>query len=405
MTFASASLGNPVRIFSVSEVNAQVHALLEASFSELWVEGEISNCRAYPSGHTYFTLKDADSQISAVLFRGNAAGLRFKLADGLKVLARARISTYVKRGDLQLIVSVLEPRDKGALQIAFEQLKAKLAGEGLFDAKRKKPLPRFPTRIGIVTSLQGAALRDILTVLKRRWLGLDILLHPVAVQGEAAAGEIAAAIANFNRWYPETEVLLVGRGGGSIEDLWAFNMEAVARAIAASSIPIISCVGHETDVTIADFVADARAPTPSAAAEMAVPDQAPLRESLSYARERLALRINDRLRSLKERLSYLRAHPALKSPSRLYEERLLRVGELAARITEAVQRRMEDSQRALGLQSARLDALSPLKVLGRGYAIAQKLPAREILRAASQARPGDKLLLKLHQGEVECEVQ
>ncbi|MBI4678017.1 MAG: exodeoxyribonuclease VII large subunit, partial [Elusimicrobia bacterium] len=261
------------RIYTVAELNSQVHDLLEGGFPEVWVEGEISGARTYPSGHTYFTLKDAESQISAVLFKGYGLSLKFEPKDGIKCLVRARVSTYVKRGDLQLIVFHMEPKEKGALQLAFEQLKERLAREGLFDPARKRPLPPFPSRIGIVTSLKGAAVRDMLSILKRRWEGLEIAVLPVKVQGDGAAAQISQAIADFNERLPDIDVLLVGRGGGSIEDLWAFNEEPVARAIAGSRIPVVSCVGHETDFTIADFVADVRAPTPSAAAELVAPDK------------------------------------------------------------------------------------------------------------------------------------
>jgi exodeoxyribonuclease VII large subunit len=395
----------PARVYSVSQVNAQIHELLEDSFPELWVEGELSNCRAYPSGHTYLTLKDADSQIQAVLFKGAAFAVKFKPEDGLKVLVRARVSSYVKRGDVQLIISAMEPREKGALQLAFEQLKAKLAAEGLFDEARKKPLPPYPRRIGIVTSSQGAAVHDMITVLSRRWPGLDILVYPVKVQGDGAAGEIAQAVADFNESLPDTDVLLVGRGGGSIEDLWAFNEELVARAIAASKIPVISCVGHETDTTIADLVADMRAPTPSAAAELAVPDQAAVLAQLADSRRRLLTSIQERLRSLAERLDFARRHPFLQSPHRMYEERSKRVDELFGRLPEALRQVLLHAEKDLRLQMEKLDAFSPLKVLGRGYAIAEKLPGREIIRRAEQVRPGDRVRVRLHQGDIHCEVK
>jgi exodeoxyribonuclease VII large subunit len=393
------------KVYTVSQVNEQIHELLEASFPELWVEGELSNCRAYPSGHTYMTLKDEGAQIAAVLFKGAAFGLKFKPADGLKVLVRARVSSYVKRGDVQLIVSSMEPREKGALQLAFEQLKARLAAEGLFAEERKKPLPPYPRRAGIITSSQGAAVHDMITVLSRRWPALEILLYPVKVQGEGAAAEIARAVADFNALLPDTDVLLVGRGGGSIEDLWAFNEEPVARAIAASRIPVISCVGHETDFTIADFAADVRAPTPSAAAELAVPDQAAVLAGLADCRRRLTSSIVELVRGLEARLDFARRHPFLQSPHRMYEERSKRVDELSGRLPEALRRVLLHAEKDLRLQMEKLDAFSPLKVLGRGYAIAEKLPGREILRRAEQVRPGDRVRVRLRQGEIHCEVR
>ena len=393
------------RIFTISEVNSQIHELLEVSFPELWVEGEISNCRAYPSGHTYLTLKDENSQIQAVLFKGAAAAVRFKAQDGHKVLVRARVSSYLKRGDVQLIISAMEPREKGALQLAFEQLKAKLAAEGLFEEERKKPLPAYPRCVGIVTSLQGAAVHDMVTVLSRRWPLLEILVYPVRVQGDGAKEDIAQAIADFNELLPDTDVLLVGRGGGSWEDLWAFNEELVARAIAASRIPVVSCVGHETDTTIADFVADMRAPTPSAAAELAAPDRTSVLAQLADSRRRLLCGMEELLRRWEERLSSAKERPCLQSPGRMYEEHSRRVDELGARLSEAVRRFLLHAQQDLRLRLEKLDAFSPLKVLARGYAIAEKLPERAILRRADQVRAGDRVCVRLHQGEIYCEVK
>ncbi|MEK7858124.1 MAG: exodeoxyribonuclease VII large subunit [Elusimicrobiota bacterium] len=393
-----------VRVFTVTELNNQGHDLLESSFGELWVEGEISNCRPYPSGHTYMTLKDAQSQIKAVLFKGSAYNVKFKPADGLKVLVRGRVSSYAARGDLQLILSAMEPREKGALQLAFEQLKAKLAAEGLFDEERKKPLPLYPRVVGVVTSLQGAALRDILSVLKRRWDGLQILIAPVSVQGEAAKDEIARAIQDINTHYPDTDVLLVGRGGGSIEDLWAFNEEIVARAIAGSKIPVISCVGHETDTTIADFVADRRAPTPSAAAELAVPEKQAVQDSVAGHQDDLVMSMRDILERLEQRLDHARRHPFLQSPHRMYEQRLLRVDELAGRLPDAIRQILRHAGKDLALHAQKLDAFSPLKVLGRGYAIAETFPKGEILRSPDQVRPGERVRIRVSKGNIYCEV-
>ncbi len=394
----------PAKVWTISELNARVHDLLESNFPEVWVEGEISNFRPYPSGHSYFTLKDAQSQVSAVLFKGDAGSLKFSPKDGLKVLARARVSSYVKRGDLQLVVSRMEPRDVGALQLALEQLKEKLKKEGLFEADRKRPIPRYPKTIGIVTSLQGAAVRDMLTVIGRRW-PLQVLIYPVRVQGEGAAAEIAQAIEDFGRHAPETDVLLVGRGGGSIEDLWAFNEEPVARAIAASPIPVISCVGHETDFTVADFVADVRAPTPSAAAELAVPQREAVLARIEESGQSMRSTLLARLQRLEERLARARSHPLLESPRRLYEQLARKVDELSARVPEAARRALERCQRSLELRLGKLDALSPLKVLSRGYSIAERTRDRRILHRASDAKPGEELRLRLHHGRLICEVK
>ncbi|MBI2788370.1 MAG: exodeoxyribonuclease VII large subunit [Elusimicrobia bacterium] len=390
------------RVFTVSELNAQVHQLLEASFPELWVEGEISNCKAYPSGHTYLSLKDDKAQIKAVLFKGSSFGVRFKFTDGLKILARGRVTSYEPRGDLQFIISAAEPREKGALQLALEQLKAKLQAEGLFDEARKKPLPPFPKSVGVVTSGQGAAVRDIIHVLSRRWPGLDIRVWPVKVQGPGAAAEIADAIRGFNELAPDTGVLLVGRGGGSIEDLWAFNEEPVARAIAASSIPVISCVGHETDTTIADFVADLRAPTPSAAAEMAVPEKAAVLDRVAELVDAMSQDLRDTLESLSRRLQYAAAHPFLKDPRRLWEQRVQRVDDLSMRLPEALRRRLETLGLRLGAAAGRLDAISPLAVLARGYAIATS--KGKVLTSPKQVRKGDPVTVRLSEGEIDCEV-
>ncbi len=390
------------RVFTVAELNAQVHELLEASFAELWVEGEISNCKAYPSGHTYLTLKDDKAQVRAVLFKGASFGVKFKFQDGLKVLVRGRVTSYEPRGELQLVIQAAEPRDKGALQLALEQLKAKLQSEGLFDEARKKPLPPYPDSVGVVTSGQGAAVRDIINVLSRRWPGLDIRVWPVKVQGPGAAEEIAEAVRGFNELSPDTDVLLVGRGGGSIEDLWAFNEEPVARAIAASRIPVVSCVGHETDWTIADFVADLRAPTPSAAAELVVTEKAALRDRVFEHADAMAQNLRDRLEALGRRLAYAAAHPLLQDPRRLWEQRAQRVDELSARLPEGARRLLERLGLRLGATAGRLDAISPLKVLGRGYAIATR--DGKIITKAGQVKTGDDIRVRLHEGELSCEV-
>ena len=390
------------KVFTVAELNAQVHELLESSFPELWVEGEISNCKAYPSGHTYLTLKDDKAQVRAVLFKGSSFSVKFKFVDGLKVLVRARVTSYEPRGELQLVISAAEPRDKGALQLALEQLKAKLQAEGLFDESRKKPLPPFPKSVGVVTSGQGAAVRDIINVLSRRWPGIQIRVWPVKVQGPGAAEEISAAIDGFNELADDTDVLLVGRGGGSIEDLWAFNEESVARAIAASNIPVVSCVGHETDWTIADFVADLRAPTPSAAAELVVPEKAALLDRLIEHDDAMAQTLRDKLEDLGRRLAYASQHPLLQDPRRLWEQKVQRVDELSVRLPEAVRRLLENAGLRLSATAGRLDAISPLKVLARGYAIAQS--GGKVLTKSTQVKRGDAVHIRLSEGEIHCEV-
>ncbi|PIP82823.1 MAG: exodeoxyribonuclease VII large subunit [Elusimicrobia bacterium CG_4_9_14_3_um_filter_62_55] len=412
---------------SVAELSRRIHDTLESVFPGQWVEGEISDPRTFPSGHAYFTLKDPEAQISAVLFKGAASGVRFKLEHGLEVLAYGRVSSYVKRGQYQFIVSQMKPKRAGALQLAFEQLKRKLEAEGLFDKGRKRPLPAFPERIGLVTSRQGAALRDMLSVLERRFDGLHIRIFPVPVQGDAAAPAIAEAIADANAYFPDTDVLLVGRGGGSLEDLWAFNEEAVARAIAGSKIPVVSCVGHETDFTIADFVADLRAPTPSAAAELVVSDRAAVLDRLVALAGRLAPALSAAVERLEERLSGLLRSPYLRDPFRLFEAKAQRIDELTGRIAPAFSRlfdragerlaragsriaptmriALERAQTRLGRRMETLDALSPLRVLERGYAIAFKRGTKKLLRSKADAETFDELTIKLQDGEIPVRVE
>src|SRR2546427_4549224 len=294
----------PRTLYTVSALTALLRVHIESAFSNIWVEGEGSNLRIPTSGHAYFTLKDAASQMRAVLFRSVGRSLRFALQDGMQLVCRGRVTVYEPKGDYQVIVEYAEPKGVGALQLAFEQLKARLAAEGLFDQARKRPLPFFPRRIGVVTSATGAAIRDIVQVAHKRDPGITIVLNPVAVQGESAAGEIARAIEELNE-LGGFDVLVVGRGGGSLEDLWAFNEELVARAIAASRIPVVSAVGHEIDFTIADFVADVRAPTPSAAAALVVPDRVEIARGLARTDGALRAALVRRVARLRERVSAL----------------------------------------------------------------------------------------------------
>jgi exodeoxyribonuclease VII large subunit len=403
MSFSAANVGGPPKILSVTELAWRIRRTIEEAIAPMWVEGEISNWRVY-AGHAYFTLKDEQSAIRAVLFRDKAEALAFEPQDGLKVLVWARVSLYAKRGDIELVALSMEPREKGALWLAFEQLKAKLAAEGLFESSRKKRLPPYPATVGLVTSLEGAAVRDMLSVLRRRWEGLRVLVYPVRVQGDGAPEDIVRALRDFNRDFPETDLLLVGRGGGSWEDLQAFNTEPVARAIAASRIPVVSCVGHETDTTIADFVADVRAPTPSAAAELAVPEKRALLEGLRDIEGRMRQAVERRLSELETRLSHLSGRAFWKRPERLFENALRRLAEIEEELERAIEERLSAAERALALSAQKLHAFSPLQVLSRGYAIAEKMPERKILTDARQARPGDTIRLILRQGRLSCEV-
>jgi exodeoxyribonuclease VII large subunit len=437
------------KIWRVSELNRAAGELLEEAFPRIWVEGEISNWKLYSSGHAYFSLKDDGGQLAAVLFRAAAKRFSFEPRDGLAALACGRVSIYGPRGQYQLIVEELEPRGKGALQLAFEQLKEKLQKEGLFDAARKRRLPALPRTVGVVTSPTGAVIRDILNVLGRRFAGVRVLLNPVRVQGEGAAAEIAAAIAELNR-RGDVDVMIVGRGGGSLEDLWAFNEEEVARAIAASAVPVISAVGHETDFTIADFVADLRAPTPSAAAELVVESKAALQERvaaqerrlrtacrarLQRARHRLdalAVRrmIGDRRRHLRDlaqevdgleaalrragadrlakrrrELSRLGEALAHRSPRARWGLIRARLGPAVARLGAAGARAITDRRASVAAASETLEALSPLGVLARGYSICRRLPGLEIVKDAALVAVGSEVEVKLHRGELRCTVR
>ena len=313
-------LSTPVsvrRILTVSELTVRLRDLLETEFFEVWVEGELSNCRVWNTGHLYFTLKDSGAQMRGVIFRSALRNLKFKPEDGLRVVARGRVSVYEPKGEYQLVSEHMEPHGLGALQLAFDQLKKRLHDEGLFDAGRKRPLPALPRKIGVVTSLDGAAIRDIIKVLQRRYANAHLVIRPTRVQGEGAAMDIARGIRAIAR-LPGIDVIIVGRGGGSIEDLWAFNEERVARAIAASPVPVISAVGHETDVTIADFVADLRAPTPSAAAELVVARKDDFRDRIDRFRGRLAAGVRTRIRESSRSIHRLTARPAFAGvPTRL----------------------------------------------------------------------------------------
>lgn len=438
------------QIHTVSDLTTLVRRRIEGDFGDVWVEGEVSNLRSPGSGHCYLTLKDVHSQLRAVVFRSVARMLKFGLKDGLHVVCRGHLTVYEPRGEYQLVIDYLEPKGAGALQLAFEQLKERLAREGLFDSTRKRPLPFLPARVGIVTSPAGAVIRDMLHVLRRRFSTIPVIIFPVPVQGPGAAGRIADALDDANalphRLRPD--VLVVARGGGSLEDLWAFNEEIVARAVAASSIPVVSAVGHETDYTIADFVADLRAPTPSAAAELIVPRRDQLIDAVTAASGRLAAAARNDLANRRARvLAELRA---VRSPARRVEDSLLRVDDLFARLrdgmTRLIDRQREQRRflaravlaahpiqrldtarlmhrqaterltsrarvmladakgRAAGL-AARLDALSPLAILGRGYSLTRSLPSKRVIRSASDVAAGDRLLITLGQGEVTAEAR
>jgi len=434
-------------IYTVSQLTTEIKALLERNFEFVWVEGEISNLRSPSSGHLYFTLKDEFAQLRTVMFRLQNRLLKFDPEDGLQVVCYGRLTVYEPRGEYQIVLDYMEPKGLGALQLAFEQLKEKLSREGLFDPAHKRPLPQLPQKIGIVTSPTGAAIRDMLQIIDRRFANVHILLYPVRVQGAGAAEEIAQAISELNRW-PGIDVIIVGRGGGSLEDLWAFNEEVVARAIYNSRLPIISAVGHEVDFTIADFVADLRAPTPSAAAELVVRNKLELIQSLESLERRLATVGRAAMEARRERL--LSLIPRLADPRRKLSDQRLRLDDLFSRLANSIQQglswraeriklkadslihlhpgrrvvdythRLEQLSRRLILAMraelrlfrqrtdgymGKLQTLSPLAVLERGYSIARVLPSGEVIRQASSLKAEDRVNVKVHHGEFVAKVE
>jgi exodeoxyribonuclease VII large subunit len=434
-------------VLTVSDLTALLRSHIESAFFDIWVEGETSNLRIPSSGHAYFTLKDADSQLRVVLFRSVGRFLRFALQDGMHLVCRGRLSVYQARGDYQLIVDYAEPKGVGALQLAFEQLKARLAAEGLFDAGRKRALPFLPRCIGVVTSPTGAAIRDIIQVAHARDPGVCLVINPVLVQGEAAGPEIARAIAELNE-FPRVDVVIVGRGGGSLEDLWSFNEEIVARAIAASRIPIVSAVGHETDYTIADFVADLRAPTPSAAVELVVRDRqevcrrvrnfqertiqamhvgirdrrqivqkerrglldpAVLVQRAMQRRDDLEMRLGRavfaRARDVRAGVEALRHDLLLRSPGQRIMRGLTMLPHLRLRLEHRMRAAMALWIRSLGATAGALQALSPLAILDRGYSITRRWPEMTLLKSSAGVVPGEAVHVRLASGELLCEVK
>lgn len=390
-------------VITVGQLNKYVKTLLEgdANLAAVYISGEISNfTHHYQSGHMYMTLKDETAAVKAVMFRGHASKLAFKPENGMKVIVRARVSLYENTGAYQIYIEEMQPDGVGALQIAFEQLKKRLAAEGLFDETRKRPLPAYPMRVGVITSPTGAAVRDIFNVLGRRFPLARVVFCPVLVQGEGASASIVDAIRRFNA-EAAADVLIVGRGGGSMEDLWAFNEEPVARAVAASSIPVISAVGHETDFTICDFVADLRAPTPSAAAELAVPEQRRLVSTLVGFQERLEWGCRGVLTSCARRLELLMQKRCLAAPGYYTEEQAMRLDYLTRRFAAAARQSLGAADRRLAASASKLDALSPLKVLARGYAIGYGENG-QVLTDVRQVAPGDDIRLRLVNGTVQC---
>lgn len=440
---------SPCHILTVTEVTRDIKDLLEDAFASVWVEGEISNWRVVQSGHAYFTLKDAHCQLRTVMFRSALRQVPFIPEAGMQVVARGRLTVYEPRGDYQLLAEMLEPKGVGALQAAFEQLKERLFQEGLFDEARKRPLPLVPQRIGIVTSPTGAAIRDIIHVVHRRRANVHLYLYPAHVQGQEAVPDIVRGIAALNAWHPRLDVLIVGRGGGSLEDLWAFNDEKVARAIAASEIPVISAVGHEVDYTIADFVADLRAPTPSAAAELVVKSEDELRQQLQGLLARMQTVIQQTVRRARTALDRLGSSRVLREPRRLIEARQQYVDDVLLQLEKGWQnsvqertRRVQQAARTLlrrnprlrwqrlhvhlntlrhrldtalrtqlSLQREKLNglgstlhSLSPLAVLGRGYSICRDPVTQRLTTSTADVQPGQQVEVLLSDGQLTCTV-
>ena len=436
----------PRAIYTVSALTAEIRDILETNLDEIWVEGEVSNLRVPPSGHFYFTLKDESSQIQAVIFRSQAVLLEFQPEDGLGVICRGRIGVYEQRGQYQIIIDFMEPRGMGALQLAFDQLKRRLEAEGLFDPSRKKPLPLLPKKVGIVTSPTGAVIRDMLTILRRRYENVGVVIYPVRVQGEGAAEEIARGITYLDQ-EADVDVIVAARGGGSLEDLWAFNEEVIARAIEKADKPIVSAVGHEVDFTLCDFVADIRAPTPSAAAELIVRNKADLLDGIESLRDRLSKRVQMIVK--RKRDLWATMNSRLKDPRRRLVDLRLRGDELVGRLAGGVRRNLDEKRTRLGniernlsyraplsrvdrlwdllgertgkLEIAmndhlrlkrrsmeksvdRLEAMSPLNILRRGYSIVRRIPSMEIVKDSRAVQRGDMIDVRLHQGQLVCRV-
>ncbi len=388
------------QVFSVSQLTAQLKGVVEENFSQVWVAGEISNFSRPQSGHCYFTLKDDNAQLRGVIWRGTASKLKFDVHDGLEVICRGRLDVYPPRGSYQLVVDQLQPQGIGALELALRKLREKLEKEGLFDDARKQPLPTFPRRIGVVTSPTGAAIRDFLEVMRRRWQGVEVFIFPVRVQGDGAAAEIAHAIQQANRLMPSLDVLVVGRGGGSLEDLWAFNEEPVVRSLADSRVPTVSAVGHEIDVTLADLAADVRALTPSEAAERVVPSARDVAELMRGLQTRLQNVLAGQLDMARRRLDSIASRPAFARPLDGVHHLSRRLDDLASRHHGAIQVNLREQQGRVAAISGKLESLSPLAVLSRGYSLTQDSTDGTLITSSKQLKKGQQISTRLAVGTV-----
>ena len=389
-----------VKVLSVTELNDYVKLIVDGNpvLNNVWVRGEISNLTCHSSGHYYFSLKNENARVSAVMFRSSTQKLKFRLENGMKVILHGRVSVYVRDGNYQLYATELEPDGIGALTIAYEQLKKKLEAEGLFRQEYKKPLPKIPMRVGIITSPTGAAVRDIINVCGRRFPFAKLVLFPSLVQGEGAEADLIAGIEYFDN-YSNVDVIIIGRGGGSIEDLWAFNSEELARRIFKCRIPVISAVGHETDFTICDFVSDKRAPTPSAAAELAVPDGNELKKKFSNVNTRMLTLLEGRIKNEKEKLRLLSGRRVLVSPGAYLDDKKMELLNITERLETSVVRRLEAFKQAVGRNAALLEAVSPLKVISKGYS-AVYTDEGKLLKTVGGAKVGDNVTFRLSDGRI-----
>lgn len=392
------------QVLSVGALTRKIKEVVEDGFPGVWVAGEVSNCKKHTSGHVYLTLKDSEARLDSIIYRGIALRLKFDLRDGMEVIARGRLNVYVPQGKYQLAVEELHPKGIGALELAFQQLREKLFTCGYFDPKRKKRLPRFPRRVVLVTSPTGAAVRDMLEILGRRWPAAEVWVCPVPVQGDGAGAKIAEAVSRLNR-LRGIDVLVIGRGGGSLEDLWAFNEECVANALFTSRIPVVSGVGHETDYTIADMVADVRAETPTAAAVRVVPDRAELAEALRGTADRLRSLVQQRLQRARQRLLDLARQRCLRLPLERVRDEERRLDEVAGRLTRALRQRLVLARQRVEAGAARLETLSPLNVLARGYSLTRKEADGSVVRGPEQVRPGDRLVTTVQNGRILSRVE
>ncbi|MBL7157522.1 MAG: exodeoxyribonuclease VII large subunit [Candidatus Omnitrophica bacterium] len=391
-------------VYTVSELTRNIRVILERNFGTVWIEGEISNFTKHQSGHMYFSIRDAESVLSCVFFRRVNANLKFEIKNGMHVLCFGKISVYDKRGQYQLYVEKIEPKGAGALQIAFEQLKEKLRKEGLFEKSRKKPIPYLPQRIGVITSPTGAAIRDILNVTKRRFSNVEVILNPVRVQGDLAKEEIVEAIDLFNI-LRNVDVIILGRGGGSLEDLWPFNEEVVARAVYRSEIPIISAVGHEVDWTMSDFVSDFRAPTPSAAAELVIPKKEDLVRALGEFKERMKISLISRMDFLNERLNTLKNRYVLREPLNIITQYEQEIDDLMEGLRLKAGFVVKLRKESLNTLAGKLDVLSPLGILKRGYSITMMKKDNKIIKDANVLKKQDRIKTKLSKGEVISKIE